>query len=691
MMLLQSILRRLDRVQTTLWFRVAATVLVLGACAAYFGPLANRAVSLDAQRHALIEALTGQNVNNKDEHAVSLKETGTVHLRGRTYGSADFANPRASWFGENGEIASPARLAVALLQEQIPTWAPTWMLEEPGTAIMLSVTITLWLVLIVWMGLSLHFVLTILGTGMAAGLLWWMDRPQAVLAAAGIGVLVFTFVLLTRLALLLLNRPNQVLAVAHTMVKEASRTRIALAFIVILLIALPLIPMWLDPGSPLRFRVQTFISRSLSATFALTACMTLVLSCASVAFEIRDRQIWQLMTKPLNRLSYLAGKWLGVMVVNLIIITVAGLSTFAYVQYMKTLPVAPGEAGMLDRLAVMDEILTARLASQPTYEALTDEQVRERAQQRVDADARFAGDAEPTRAELRKIEQEIRQEFSAGQRSIPPGQRRVYTFHGLGPAKKLNSTLTLRYRFHILEDSEHDTFPAVFEFLDTQNQPITGREIRYVPTMAHSAPLGVDVIQDDGTLRIAIINMLPPDAGVIETRGTGSMNFETKDFEVLYKVGGFEANFARAMIMTWVKLAFLAAAGTAFATFLSFPVACLASFTVFLAGVLSPFLSIALYWYIPPEASAVDWSNIGLALQWIFERTTSWIGEGLVYVLGGFGEFRPTQQLVEGKLIEWKTVGQAVFKLGLLWSGVALFVGFLVLRQRQLAIYSGQG
>jgi hypothetical protein len=612
-------------------------------------------------------------------------------LGNRTYGGPEIARAGNSWFAADGEIASPARVAVTLLQDQIPTWAPTWMIEEPGTAMMLSATITLWLLLIVWMSLSLQFVLTILGTATAAGLFLWMDRPQAMLAASGIGVLVFTFVLLTRIALLLLNSPNQMLAVAHTMVKEASRTRIALTFIVILLIALPLIPLWLDPGSPLRFRVQTYISRSMSLTFAVTACMTLVLSCASIAFEIRDRQIWQLMTKPLGRLNYLAGKWLGVMVVNLIIMTVAGVSTFSYVQYMKSLPVAAGETGMLDRLAVMDEVLTARLAQQPTYVELSADQVRERAQQRIDADVRFADDVEPTRAERRKIEMEIQQEFNAGQRSIPPGQRRVYTFNGLTSAKKLNSTLTLRYRFHILEDSEHDTFPAVFEFLDMQDQPIAGRQVRYVPTMAHSSPLSTDMIQEDGTLRVAIINLLPPDAGMIEVRGTGSMNFETKDFEVLYKVGSFEANFIRAMIMTWVKLAFLAAAGTAFATFLSFPVACLASFTVFLAGVLSPFLSIALYWYIPPEASVVDWSNLGLALQWIFERTTAWIGEGLVYVLGGFGEFRPTQQLVEGKYIAWGMVGQAVFKLGILWSGVALIVGFLVLRQRQLAIYSGQG
>ena len=123
-------------------------------------------------------------------------------------------------------------------------------------------------------------------------------------------------VLLSRVMLLILNRPWQPLAVAHTVVKEASRTRLSLVFIVLLLVALPLIPLWLDPDSPLRYRVQTFIARSMGLTFTLAACMTLFLACATVAFEIRDRQIWQLMTKPVNRFSYLLGKWLGVMAVS---------------------------------------------------------------------------------------------------------------------------------------------------------------------------------------------------------------------------------------------------------------------------------------------------------------------------------------------------------------------------------------
>src|SRR5262245_23671165 len=158
------------------------------------------------------------------------------------------------------------------------------------------------------------------------------------LAFAGIGLLTFTFVLLSRAALVVLFPANQVLAVAHTVVKEASRRGISLVFIVLLLVALPLLPMALDPDAPLRYRIQTFISLSMGLTFAVAAVMTLFFSCASVAFEIRDRQIWHLMTKPLARLNYLLGKWIGVVMVNLIILAVASVSTFTFIQYLRALP-----------------------------------------------------------------------------------------------------------------------------------------------------------------------------------------------------------------------------------------------------------------------------------------------------------------------------------------------------------------
>jgi len=72
-------------------------------------------------------------------------------------------------------------------------------------------------------------------------------ETQATVAIVGIGILTFAAVLLMRALLVLFQYPNQILAVAHTVVKETTRSRISLVFIVLLLVILPLLPLWLDP------------------------------------------------------------------------------------------------------------------------------------------------------------------------------------------------------------------------------------------------------------------------------------------------------------------------------------------------------------------------------------------------------------------------------------------------------------
>ena len=395
------------------------------------------------------------------------------------------------------------------------------------------------------------------------------------------------------------------------------------------------------------------------------------------------------MTKPLARLNYLLGKWLGVMLINFIVLIVAAVSTYTFIQYLRNQPVAAGEAGQLDALAVNDEILTARVGSPPRYERLSDEEIRKRIEKRKSDDPDYASmDKLPA---FKRLEwtREMQQNFSLAQRALPPATDHTYVFSGLKEAKSLNSTLTLRYRFHILGDDEHKSFQAGFEFLDDQNRPIARQPSTYVPTMTHSFPIGSHLIQDDGTLRVKLYNLYNPGE---RTEGmVGALNFEENEFELLYKVAGFEGNFFRAVLMMWIKLAFLAALGISCATFLSFPVACLLSFTVFLGGMLGPYLAEALQWYYPPEADKMDWSNISLVLLFIFETCTRAIANFIVFLLSSFGEYRPTQNLVEGRLIEWSAVGYGFLKLGLLWSGLSMIIGYLVMRNRQLAIYSGHG
>ena len=56
---------------------------------------------------------------------------------------------------------------------------------------------------------------------------WLLQSRDGMFAFAGIGLLLFTFVLLIRLVSLVLNAPEQIMAVAHTVIGEASRSRIS--------------------------------------------------------------------------------------------------------------------------------------------------------------------------------------------------------------------------------------------------------------------------------------------------------------------------------------------------------------------------------------------------------------------------------------------------------------------------------
>ena len=251
--------------------------------------------------------------------------------------------------------------------------------------------------------------------------------------------------------------------------------------------------------------------------------------------------------------------------------------------------------------------------------------------------------------------------------------------------------MTLRYRFHILGDDEHERFSAAFMFNGRQE---TAMVVQYTPTVAHvlTVPVvwedGTSLIKPDGSLHLTVANLYQPTP---DRPGMGSLNFDEEDFELLYKVTTFEANFVRAMLMTWTKLAFLTMLGLTCATLLNFPVACLMAFTIFFAGTLGPYLALSLKDYYPPLMSQVDFTNAGMVIQWAFQSTIRGIAQAVVFLLQRFGEYRPAHDLVEGRVILWRSVASGVVWLGFIWSGFSLVIGYLVMRNRQLAIYSGHG
>ena len=715
MKLLRAWWSRLDALQRTTPGRVGLTIVAVVAVASVFGWLWSTAAAANARFEAVVEVLSMADNLEKNDIAIRLLEKGEVEAGGVVYGNERFAEYAETLFDEEtGAIIYLATLAELLISQDVPQWLPTTLMYRPDFVLWLAGGLLCWLLLVIWAELSLQVAMGVLGTFVACGLVYLakllgiIDEPTPlVLALAGIGLLVITFLMLMRVLLYVLGflaspapRPGrhgtpstlvQIASVAQVLIRESVRLRISLAFIVIMLVALPLIPLWIDSAEPLRYQIQNFLSDSMNLVYVLAACMTLVLSCATVSFEIRDRQIWQLMTKPIGKLQYMLGKWCGLILLNLVLLLIGGLSIFTFNEYLRTRP----STDLGDALTLNDEVLTARVGVLPVFENLKPEELRRRVDTEIDNNAILKDEIATGEKRMddvrRQLARQKRREFLDQQRSISPTEfsdgaeldARTYYFPGLKEARAEGENITLRYEFHIGRSESTDKYPVVFNFPDVEQQV----EQFYVPAQWHSLLIPPEWIGEDGVLRLQILNggysRSPSDATLLFFPSGATLFFDPDGIEVLWQASTFEANFLRAMLVNWVKLAFLAMLGVTAATFLSFPVAMMLAFTVFAGGSLAPFI-----------AMSVDQFRVDREMNFIFQAA-QWciiaIARSAEWLLRPFGQASPNSLVVEGRLVPWSGVFRDFLQIGILWSGIIFFMGWFIFRRRELATYSGHG
>ena len=332
-----------------------------------------------------------------------------------------------------------------------------------------------------------------------------------------------------------------------------------------------------------------------------------------------------------------------------------------------------------DLAAVQDQVLVAREVARPAYTEIDLGQLRDGVINEIEKDSILRQEiADGIRSEV-DIAREIRTrkttEFMSAQRTIQPGKSRTYEFSGLSAAKQAGAQPVLRYSFHIGNDSSHDTFPVLFSF--GENQPI---QVNYVPIQRNVVSIPIDAIGADGKLTLKILN------GGISRDGQmyfpeSSINFDASGLEILHRVGGFEANLFRAILIDFGKLTFIAALGIAAASVLSFPVAVLLTVSIFLAGSLSSFIALSLETYY----SSSDANYFILVFEFVIRTIV-----GFVYwMLAPFGNASSSADLVDGRAILWSAVIRSVAQVGLLWSLIVFGIGVIAFKRKEIAIYSG--
>lgn len=664
----------LQRTSVRWWCSVAVSLLVVVLMA----PFLVQAISLDVRRQAIVSALQKANLVERDPVSVALLERGEVIILQETFSSERLKRIGEELFDRKGAVMDPLMVSEVLLLPRYPEWSPPFLVESVQTPCMVTGVLIASSVGAVWLGLLPGY-LFMVTTGLIMGIAGVMlDRPAMTFVATGLSGLVVSFTLLMKLLLVGLSGKPRWMAVAQTVVRESVRLRISVAFIVVLLVALPLIPVFIDHKSPLRYQIQSFMARSLDLTYVCAACMTLTLGCATVAFEIRDRQIWQLLTKPLPRLQYLLGKWVGIVTMNAVLLVVSGVGIFLFVQWMRTRPALDE----LDRLAVRDEVMVARESAFPPYHGMTRDQLLGAVDAAIASDAILKADIQEGRKRIEDVRRDVsaerQKDFLASQRMVGPGESKTLVFSGLQGAKRPGHSLTLRFLLHAGGSDTHSVYPVVFRFRDG-----SWIDRKFVPATSSVIAIPSDLIDEEGKLSIELMNLEFDATAKAFQPGEFTFNWDADAVELFYRVGGFEANYLRGMAVNLVKLSFLAMLAVCSATILSFPVACLLSFAVFLAGSMTQFL-----------AESIRYQSLDLGSSMVAQVVATIIyalANSVEFLLRPFGETSANESLVRGINVGWDEVMRALAVVGVVWTGATRLIGWLAFRRKELAIYSGQG
>lgn len=540
-------------------------------------------------------------------------------------------------------------------------------------------------IVLVWLGLALTSIGLVLAATLVAGPLYLWE-PTHGLGRLLIGALAltasFSVVVQALRAVLSMELPS--IAIARNVLDEAVRMKVGLVFIIALIFLLSALPGLLDESQLLRYRVQSFLQYSTTGAFWVLALMTLFFSASTVAFEQRDRVITQTMVKPVTPASYLFGKWLGVMTLNLALLSVSASGVFLFTEYLRDQPargelkpfvLVDGRPGLTrDRELLETQVLTAQAGAPVDPPKIDDkrveEMVRERLDQAFQRDYTLRGDAQRTAQFRHDVREEIRKGAKQQYMAVPPRGQQDYSFSGLGAARGIDRPLIVRYKVNAGSNEPGDLYHLVFL---TQTSIVNQRAPLAI---TQTFTLSPEDINDDGVLVMSVVNGDP------RTGATNplTISFPPDGFEVLYTAGSYESNFVRVAATLWLKLGFIAAVGIAASTFLSFPVACMLTLLVLFAAESSTFLRLSLEEYpLHKTNGSLDWVAVVMNL----------IARPIASAFATYGELKPTAKLVTGRLIAWGSLAHGVITIGA-WTVASLGIGWAIFRKRELAIYSGQ-
>lgn len=452
---------------------------------------------------------------------------------------------------------------------------------------------------------------------------------------------------------------SRILAIARQTFWEGVRMKIVLVFLVILAFIVLRLPFALRGDETLSGRLQTFLSYSLSALGVLLSLSTVFLSCSTLASDIRQRTIHLVVTKPVSRFEILLGKWLGVNLLNLLLIILTGVVIYTLAVFIKNRPEQFGR----DRVKIDEVVWTARAAARPIRPDF-----RELAITRANAlEEQGHAFSEGRAAAIAEMMKELHLEW----KRVPPLGSRLYEFENIDISGEGPSIVQVRFKAKAIPLSASEILYIDWAICD----PATKVALQILPTeerssVTHQFLLRTSAVRD-GRIALGVGN--PPQ------NRRSAIYFDGQDaLEVLYRQGGFEVNYLKALLLIAFRLAFLSAIGIFFGAFVSFPVACFCVLSIFMFCLGVPWWLESIGANRSMDPSVDPYGAFGPLVR-------SVLAPILTILLPNFAVYDGVANLIDGHAISgqlvWKSAAHTIL------YGVLLLAlpGWLIFRSREIA------
>src|SRR3954464_2717024 len=126
---------------------------------------------------------------------------------------------------------------------------------------------------------------------------------------------------------------QRILAIALLTVRAAFRYRLVVVMAVLLIGGVVVLPIMIkDDGTAPGF-TQIVLTYTLALITALLGFVTVWLGCGTLAREIEEAQMQMVAVKPISRWEIWLGKWMGIMTLNAILLSISGAAVFGLMMW----------------------------------------------------------------------------------------------------------------------------------------------------------------------------------------------------------------------------------------------------------------------------------------------------------------------------------------------------------------------